>query len=84
MAVKRRAKKGAVASTMWCSGSNQATCKGASPSAPGSAIVRKRTNAFILCMSRRTAWAISSARSQSGSSGSARSPGSTWKRQSSR
>ena len=29
MAVKRRAKNGAVASTMWCSGSNQATCSGA-------------------------------------------------------
>ena len=29
MAAKRRAKNGAVASTMWCSGSNQATCSGA-------------------------------------------------------
>ena len=48
-------KNGATASTMWCSGSNQATCSGAP--AASSATSRKRTKAFILCMSWRTACA---------------------------
>ena len=45
---------------------------------------RKRTKAFILCMSRRTACAICSACTRSASSGSPRSAGSTCRRQSRR
>ena len=63
--VKRRTKKGATASTMWCSGSNQATCSGALAVAPAST-GRKRTKAFILCMSRRTACAMCCARTHVG------------------
>ena len=54
MPAKRRAKNGATRSTMWCSGSNHAMNASSSPGTS-----RKRTKAFILCVSRRTALASS-------------------------
>ncbi|KAG1252212.1 hypothetical protein G6F68_011887 [Rhizopus microsporus] len=64
MPVKRRAKNGATRSTMWCWGSNHAMNASGWPGTS-----RKRTNALILCVSRRTAWASAIALSTSASAG---------------
>ena len=74
MEAKRRTRKPASASKMWCSGSNQDTKRG--PSSVG--ISRNRTNACILCASRRTAFAMASSRAMSGSVATRISAGSPW------
>ena len=73
MPVKRRAKNGATRSTMWCCGSNRAMNASGWPGTS-----RKRTNAFILCVSRRTAWARAVARRTSASAGLLSTDRSPW------
>lgn len=74
MPAKRRTKNGATRATISCDGSNQAMKT--APSGPVTS--RKRTKAFILCMSRRTALAARDVHATSSSVTIFNRAGSSW------